>query len=120
MEYGELPPVDRNAALLALAEADPYELATVVLSIGLHEPDPAWAGPFCLDLTNHANPEVRGNAVLSLGHLVRRFGRDLPGAHTTVMDTIEAARIDPSEHVRRQAEAAGDDARHYLRTPREL
>ena len=110
MRYEEIEPIGRVDAEAALQRGVPDELLTVVLSVVLHEVELVWAENFCRGLASHAHPSVRGNAVLGLGHLARRFGTLEPSA----VPIIESALHDPDEFVRGQAHAAADDLNHFL------
>ena len=95
-------------AVLARGDAD--ELLYVPIVVSLEPPDCAWAFNICKKLATHPDPRVRGNAILSFGHLARTCGaleRDI-GA------LIEAAHDDPDEYVRGQAYDAACDANHFL------
>lgn len=94
-----------------IGTAEPEELAEVPIVISLDPPDATWAEEICLDLTDHEDPLVRGNAVLALGHLARTTG-DLDEQRTRA--AIAAGLRDEDEDVRDQAEAAADDVETYL------
>ncbi len=86
-------------------------MAAAVLSAALHSDDLAWAEQLCVRLAGHAHEQVRGNAVLGLGHLARRFGRLTEGR---VAPLMAAALHDTSAYVRGQAAAAADDLEQFL------
>ena len=94
-----------------IGTAEPEELAEVPIVISLDPADARWAEEICLDLTDHDDPLVRGNAVLALGHLARTAG-DLDEERARA--AIAAGLQDEDEHVRDQAEAAADDVETYL------
>lgn len=107
---------DRAEALRAQVEDaiefdDPIRLADLALDIGLAAEPLEWAQACCVQLARHRNANVRGNAVLSFGHLARRFGRLDP---QRVRRTVEIALYDPSEYVRGQAHSAADDLATFL------
>ena len=112
LKYHVIEPVDRHVAEAALRRDDPDELLFVVLSVALHEPDPEWAQEFCLRLSSHPHFNVRGNAVLGLGHIARIHGELDPARAKPV---IEAALRDEHEFVRGQAHSAKDDAELFLK-----
>jgi hypothetical protein len=64
----------------------------------------------CHELAKHGHEQVRGNAVLGLGHLSRRFGV----LKKESLELIEAALRDDSSYVRGQAWSAAEDAAHFL------
>lgn len=103
--YQAIEPVEVDDAEAALERNDSAELLLVAIRVGLYSEDLAWSEDFCLRLAEHPHFTVRGNAILSFGHLARRFralGRD---------ESIEAIRRglkDDDEFVRGQADAADD------------
>jgi uncharacterized protein YbjT (DUF2867 family) len=111
MRYEPIDPMSREAVDAALRRAKPEELLRVVLAVALHSEDPAWATEVCLRLARHQHFNVRGNAILGLGHLARRFGRLDLVARTV----IEEGLRDSDGYVRDQAESAADDAQYFLR-----
>ncbi len=81
-----------------------------IISVGLHASDVCSAQVACLRLSNHPHENVRGNALLAIGHLARRFG----SLDETAKAVVEAGLSDPSGYVRGQADSAADDCEHYL------
>src|SRR5690348_15162058 len=94
----------------AIARGEPEELLRVVLAVALHSEDGSWASAVCLQLARHEHFNVRGNAILGLGHLARRFGRLDPVARAAIEDGVR----DVNDYVRAQAESAAADAQHFL------
>lgn len=94
-----------------IGTAEPEELAEVPIVISLDPPDASWAEEICMDLTDHDDPLVRGNAILALGHLARTTG-DLDEERARA--AIAAGLEDEDEYVRDQAEAAADDVETFL------
>ena len=87
------------------------ELATIPISVSLYATDLAWASETCVRLASHAQPGVRGNAVLGFGHLARRFGRlDL----VQVLPIVERSLQDSDPYVRGHAWSAADDLEQFL------
>jgi hypothetical protein len=95
----------------AIARNDPEELQFVSLTVALASPDRVHAEGVCLGLFAHINSRVRGNAVISLGHLARRF-RMLD--EKTVKPVIECALGDADEYVRTGAKSAADEIHQFL------
>lgn len=95
----------------ALVRSLPQELQVVVIGAALHHEDAAYVQSLCCSLASSDHEELRGNAILGLGHLARRFRR--LDEHRT-RRLIESGLIDPSEYVRGQAWAAAEDAAHFL------
>ena len=70
-----------------------------------------WAQATCVRLAGHSNANVRGNAVLSFGHLASALGN----LTWRLSSLYTAKRLDaPDEYVRSQAEDMLDDIRYYL------
>jgi hypothetical protein len=110
-KYEAIAEASRTEAESALKDGDVGKLSRLVIGIGLYEMDREWAEAYCLDLCSHVDPNVRGNAILALGHLARRFGcLNEPDARPL----IERGLKDSDEHVRGQAHAANDDVAHFL------
>lgn len=109
--YEPIPPLSRDEVEAALARDEPDELLRVVLAAALYADDGAWAEDVCLRLAAHPHPDVRGNAVLGLGHIARIHGR-LEAARA--LPAIEAALADADDFVRGQADAAAGDVEHFL------
>lgn len=95
-------------AVLARGDAD--ELLYVPIVVSLEPPDCAWSFNICKQLAAHADPRVRGNAILGFGHLARTCG----ALNRDIGSLIEAAHDDPDEYVRGQAYNAACDVNHFL------
>jgi hypothetical protein len=96
----------------AILRDDPRELETLILDVALEGGERAWAEACCAQLARHRSALVRGNAVLGLGHLARRFGQLDP--HRT-RRLVEVALCDRSDYVRGQAQSAARDLATFLR-----
>lgn len=90
---------------------DPAELALVSLTVSLSSGDPVLASSVCVRLSRLGQEAVRGNALLGLGHLARRF-RSLD--EPSVRPVIEAGLADPSAAVRSSAASAADEIHQFL------
>lgn len=110
-EYETIEPVDRERAISALSRNDPQELVRTVLAVALHESELAWAQDYCFRLADHSHSNVRGSAILGLGHIARihRF-LDLERAEPV----IKAGLKDSNESVRRHARSAAEDIKSFL------
>lgn len=95
----------------AIRRNHPDELPLVPITIALVSVDRESAEDTCLLLASHENPEVRGNAVVCLGHLARRF-RTLD--EKRVRPVIESALRDNDEYVRSNAKSAADEIHQFL------
>jgi hypothetical protein len=110
LRYESVPEMTRGDVESALVRNDPEELLVVSLSVALHSGDVDWAESVCLQLATHQHANVRGNAVLALGHLARLHGRLTLAA----LPVVDAALQDSEPYVRGQANAAADDLEHFL------
>ena len=110
MKYVPIDPMSREDVEAVLARGNPEELLRAVLAVALHDEDNAWATSICLRLASHNHFNVRGNAILGLGHLARRYCYLDPAAR----GIIEAGLQDDDPYVRGQADAAADDVEHFL------
>lgn len=110
MKYESVPEMARGDVEGALLRNDPAELLIVSLSVAMHSGDAAWAASVCLRLATHSHANVRGNAVLALGHLARLHSR----LDRAALPVVESALQDPEPYVRGQANAAADDLEHFL------
>lgn len=94
----------------ALRRNDASELLHVAIAVGLGHPNLSWAENVSLQLAAHDDPTVRGNAVLALGHLARRFGALSDAARARVQEALQ----DPDPHVHGHALSAADDIETFL------
>jgi hypothetical protein len=99
---------DVNAAI---ARNDPEELQFVSITIALSSSEAALAQEVCLKLSTHEHHKVRGNALMSLGHLARRF-RALD--EDKVRPILELALHDHDEYVKMLAKSAADEIQQFL------
>jgi hypothetical protein len=107
---------DAQAAFRRRVEAafdrdDPRELGDLVLEIALDAGEREWAQACCAELARHRNANVRGNALVGLGHLARRFGQLDPHR---IKRLVSIALCDRSNYVRRQAKSAAEDLATFL------
>lgn len=95
----------------AIRRNDRDELPLVPVTIALLAAASPAALDFCIRLARHDDPRVRGNAILAIGHLARRF-RDLD--ERRVKPLLEAALRDPDATVRNHAKSAADEVYQFL------
>ncbi len=95
----------------AIRRNDPAELLFVPITVALVLPDASEAQVICGKLSLHPDSRVRGNAVMSLGYLARRF-RKLD--RESVLPLIEAALHDQDDYVRVNAKSAADEIHQFL------
>ena len=87
----------------AIEADDTEELLSVVIDIALAGEDSIWAVGCLLELADHPNEGVRGNALIGMVHLVQRFPQM---DRSQILDRIRLAAEDPELHVREQADSA--------------
>lgn len=95
----------------ALGRDDPDELLLVPITAALLAVDPAPVAEACVRLSRHADPRIRANALVSLGHLARRFRRL---DEQQVRPVIEAGLRDGDEGTRSAALSAADEIHQFL------
>jgi hypothetical protein len=111
MKYEPIPEMSVADVEAAISRNQPEDLLVAVLSAALYGRDREWAEGICSRLAAHEHFNVRGTAILGLGHLARIHGRL---DRLVVLPIIEAGLVDPHEYVRGQANAAADDVEHFL------
>lgn len=111
IRFQDLERFSTNDIDAALERNDPHELQLVSVTVALACPDRTLAQDACLRLSLHTHHKVRGNAIMSLGHLARRF-RVLD--EWTVKPLVESALQDPDEYVRTRAKSAADEIHQFL------
>ncbi|ALV09194.1 HEAT repeat domain-containing protein [Roseateles depolymerans] len=96
-----------------IARGDPSELLYVPIVVGMNAADceQAWAEGVCFSLAGHQDFNVRGNAILGLGHIARTC-RTLNLERAVPL--IAKALADPHDYVRGQADSAACDLQLYL------
>ena len=97
---------DVNAAIL---RNDPNELVSI--TVALSELDIYFKQSICIGLAFHCNCNVRGNALISLRHLARRYR--ILDEHS-IKPLIESALLDSHEYVRLCAKSAADEICQFL------
>jgi hypothetical protein len=92
---------------------DPSELLYVPIVVGMNaaECEQSWAEAICLKLTDHPDFNVRGNALLGLGHIARVCGGLLSDR---AIPAIATGLKDANAYVRDQAESAACDLEMFL------
>lgn len=96
--------------LAAALDADDVEaLREMVVAVTALGDDAEQATALVRRLVSHHDEFVRGNAVLGVGHIARRFGSFAPD----LLPRVRAAARDPSEHVRGHAASAADDLQMF-------
>ena len=95
----------------AVRRNDPDELPLVPITAALLCSEPSAAADACERLAGHADPDVRANALASLGHIARRF-RHLDERRFKPL--IEAGLRDRDAGVRAHSKSAADEIHQFL------
>jgi HEAT repeat protein len=96
-----------------IARGNPSELLYVPIVVGMNaaDCDRQWAETICFNLAKHPDFNVRGNAILGLGHIARTCHKlNLERA----IPLISKALTDPHKYVRGHAESVAEDLQIYL------
>ena len=110
-KFQDLNTITENDVNAALLRNDPEELQFVSLTLALSDLDFHFTQDVCIRLCSSIHSQVRSNALVSLGHLARRFRvLDEP----TVKPFIESALQDADEYVRISAKSAADEIHQFL------
>jgi hypothetical protein len=110
-KFHDLATVTVKDANLAIHRNDPLELKFVAITLALSDLDLNYVQSVCLQLCSHCDAVVRGNALVSLGHLARRF-RQLDEQAAKPM--LESGLRDQDEYVRSSAQSAADEVHQFL------
>jgi hypothetical protein len=111
MEYTEEAWMPADKVMKLVCAGDDIAAARALIGLALHSSTLAPALEVFLVAARSSDPLVRGNALLSFGHLARRF-RELP--RDPVYDLVVQGLADSHPHVRGQADAAADDLDQFL------
>ena len=71
MKYEDIPELSKKGIESAVQCGSPDQLAVAVLSAALFSEDRDWAEDVCARVAMHSHFNVRGNAILGLGHIAR-------------------------------------------------
>ena len=110
LKYSDPGRASFAAAISAREQNRIQELPSILVSVALYEENPELASSYCLSLVTHENENVRGNALLGLGHIARGFGHLPPEAMAAIFSGLN----DNSEYVRGQASSAADDVQQFI------
>ncbi len=111
VKFQDLETFSREDVESAILRNAPDELPLVPIVLALISPDRVLATTVCAQLASHQDPKVRGNAVMSLGHIARRFGNL---DESLVKPLIERSLLDEDEQVRCLAKSAADEIHQFL------
>jgi hypothetical protein len=111
MKFQDLEQFTNADVEAAIIRNDPEELQFVPLTIALTSTDQSFVQEVCIRLAVHMDNKVRGNAIMSLGHIARRFRKLNEQA---VKPIIESALVDVDAYVRMLAKSAADEIHQFL------
>lgn len=111
IKFQDIETVTAKDVSAALLRNDPGELQFVSLTIALSDLDHCFTQSVCTQLCSSKDSRVRGNALISLGHLARRFGHL---DELTIKPIIESSLMDTDEYVRMSAKSAADEIHQFL------
>jgi hypothetical protein len=112
LKYESIKVSSREEIEAVISRDDPNELLYAVISAALYSEDPDWAEDVCVRLSQQDHFNVRGNAILGVGHIAR-IHKKL--TEKRVKPLIESALKDESEYVRGHANSAADDVNFFLK-----
>jgi hypothetical protein len=69
-----IDPNDKEVVNALILRNDVKDMLLLSISAALNCTDLDWAEHICIELSMHEDNQVRGNAILSFGHLARIFG----------------------------------------------
>ena len=110
--YESIPNFDRRVIELAIKNDEVEILRLAALSAAMNSGDGPWAESICYELAAHPDDNVRGNALLSLGHIARIFGTLDRGR---AIRTLRLSLQDPNEFVRGQAYDGLEDVKWFIK-----
>jgi hypothetical protein len=110
MRYEPIPHLTKIEIENLVKENNPETVLIAVLSAALYCDDREFAKELCLELSGHPHFNVRGNAILGLGHIARIDGSlDAAKVKPIILHALE----DEHDYVRGNALDAKDDIEHY-------
>src|SRR4051812_37985513 len=92
LEYKPVEPYTRETAEAMLSSGDVPARIDALLSIAFYE-EFEFAQERCIQFSNHPDEDVRGIAILCLGHIARIHGKI---SHERVQSILQAGLGDPS------------------------
>lgn len=110
-KFQDLEIITPKEVNLTLIRNDPEELQLVSVTLALSDLDFNFTQSVCVQLCSNSNSKVLENALVSLGHLARRF-RHLD--EQTIKPLIESSLRNPDEYVRGCAKSAADEIHQFL------
>lgn len=116
LEYEEAEPQTREEVTERLRTGSNEAVARLLIGIGLYEDDFQFALTSVLSCVAAENANVRGNAVLCLGHIARVHS-EMPVA---CVEIINRALTDADDFVRGQAMCAAQDVGQFIPALRPL
>lgn len=75
MKYENVQMLSKSEAIEKLKSGDVTTICETLVSLAFHEADWKWVENRCLEYILNPNTEIKGAAVVCLGHLVRIYGQ---------------------------------------------
>jgi len=110
-KFQDLDSITAKDVSFALHRNDPLELRLVAVTLALSDLEFNYIQTVCIQLCSNADGVVRGNALVSLGHLARRFHQLDEQA---VKPIIESGFRAPDPYIRASAKSAADEIHQFL------
>jgi len=110
-KFQDLEIITPKEVNLTLLRNNPEELQLVSITLALSDLDFDFTQTVCVQLCSNRDSKVLGNALVSLGHLARRFRRL---DEQTIKPLIESSLQNPDEYVRGCAKSAADELHQFL------
>lgn len=110
--YEPISRMSKRNITAALRSPDSKVVLRAILSAALYSDDGLWAEKLVYKFIDHDDPYIRGNAMLSLGHIARVHGSL---NRERAIDVLRVAKNDRHEFVRSHAIDALDDVRHRVK-----
>ena len=111
IKFQDLETITPKDVNLALCRDDPDELQFVAITLALSDLDFNFIQSVCIQLCSYRDSKVSGNALVSLGHLARRF-RMLD--ERTIKPVLEASLRSKDEYIRMSAKSSADEIHQFL------
>ena len=111
IKFQDLDTVAAQEVNAALLRNNPEELRLLSITIALSDLDHCLSQSVCIQLCSSTDSRVRGNALVSLGHLARRFGHL---EELVIRPIIESSLQDADDYVHMSAKSAADEIHQFL------
>jgi hypothetical protein len=111
LKYHEPEPISKEKVLSVIKSGVIEEVQRTLVDMVFFEEDFDFALNVVLGCASSASPEIRGTAILCLGHLAR-IHRAMP--ESPVVEIIRQGLLDPNPYVRSHSDSAADDITSFV------